>query len=254
MSVRDVIEIDEQLCDGCGLCVPSCAEGAIAIVDGKAKLISDVYCDGLGACLGECPQGAISIVQREAEEFDELAVERHLAGQRPDASPPAGATELPLAGAQAAAPACPGARVQRWSDEVPTATETRPTPSRLRQWPIQLHLVPPTAPFFQDADVLLAADCVAYSVGGFHEQFLNGHGLAIACPKLDSHQEIYLQKLVSMIDDAGIRSLEVLVMEVPCCSGLVRLVEQARAQARRDVPARFKVVGVQGEVLGERSL
>jgi Pyruvate/2-oxoacid:ferredoxin oxidoreductase delta subunit len=254
VAVRDVIEIDEELCDGCGECVTACAEGAIALVEGKAKLISDVYCDGLGACLGDCPQGAISIVQRAAEDFDEEAVKRHLADQERQGSASGIAASLPVAGGPGPAPSCPGARTRSWAPSEASEPSGDHVGSQLRQWPIQLHLVPPTAPFFQDADIVLAADCVAYAVGGFHGRFLNGHGLAIACPKLDSHQEIYVQKLASMIDDAGIRSLEVMVMEVPCCSGLVQLVQQARAVAQRDVPARYRVIGVQGEVVGEQEL
>lgn len=254
MAVREVIEIDEDLCDGCGDCVTACAEGAIAIVDGKARLISDVYCDGFGACLGECPQGAISIIRRDAEAFDQEAVDRHL--ERKEAPvPPVRAAALPMAGGLHAAASCPGAQARAW--DAPPASSRAPVsqgPSRLRQWPIQLHLVPPTAPFFEDAEVLLAADCVAYAVGGFHASFLDGNGLAIACPKLDSHQEIYLQKLISMIDDAKIRSLDVMVMEVPCCSGLVRLAQQATAQAQRSVPVRCRVVGVRGEIIAESTL
>jgi ferredoxin len=256
MPVREVIEIDEELCDGCGDCITACAEGALALIDGKAKLISDVYCDGFGACLGECPQGAISIIHREAEEFDQTAVDRHLSSQGgiplPSHKP---ASDLPMAGHQGQGSSCPGAQSRTWK----TAGETTPsvpssTESRLRQWPIQLHLIPPTAPFFKDADVLLAADCVAYAVGGFHSNYLNGHQLAIACPKLDSHQEIYVEKLATMIDEAEMQSLEVMVMEVPCCSGLVRLVQQAAAQAKREIPVRYRVIGVQGDMLADQTL
>jgi Fe-S-cluster-containing hydrogenase component 2 len=254
MPVREVIEIDEDLCDGCGDCVTACAEGALAIVDGKARLISDVYCDGFGACLGDCPQGAISIIKRDAVDFDEKAVERHLASQREGGATPTADHSLPMAGQQVDAPTCPGSRSRSWDPAAVDETESTPQSSQLRQWPIQLHLVPPEAPFFRDSDVLLAADCVAFAVGGFHRRYLNGHSLAIACPKLDSHQEVYVQKLTSMIDDAGIRSLEVMVMEVPCCSGLVRLVQQATAQASRSIPVRVRVVGVQGGILGEQEL
>lgn len=254
MAVRDVVEIDEALCDGCGDCVPSCAEGAIQIIDGKAKLVGDVYCDGLGACLGHCPQGAITIIRREAAAFDQQAVDRHLAGggrtgigARP--------TSLPVAGfAGQSGPSCPGSRTIAWQAEA-AASEPGPSPaSRLRQWPIQLHLIPPTAPFLVDAEVLLAADCVAYAVGGFHQDHLAGRALAIACPKLDSHQEIYLDKIAAMIDHGGIRELAVMVMEVPCCSGLVELARQAVARASRRIPVSVKVVGVRGEVIAARTL
>jgi Pyruvate/2-oxoacid:ferredoxin oxidoreductase delta subunit len=252
MAVRDVVHIDEDLCDGCGDCVPSCAEGAIQIVDGKARLVGDVYCDGLGACLGHCPQGAITVVRREAEDFDEEAVKQRLA-EVSGAAQPAPAAGLPIAGHQAAT-GCPGSRTLAWRGD---AVESDPGPdigSRLRQWPIQLHLVPPTAPFFTDAQVLLAADCVAYAVGGFHRRYLDGKALAIACPKLDSHQEIYIDKLAAMIEHGGIRGLEVVVMEVPCCSGLVRLVQEAVARSSRRVPVTVSVVGVRGVPIATRAL
>jgi len=252
MPVRDVVEIDEELCDGCGDCVTACAEGAIKIIDGKARLISDSYCDGLGACLGHCPQGAITVIRRDADDFDEEAVQVHLETLDPQAPP--GLAALPLMQEQAAGPSCPGARSQSWAPAGASSPADSAAPSQLRQWPIQLHLVPPTAPFFRDADVLLAADCVAFAVGSFHTQHLNGHALAIACPKLDSHQEIYIEKLTSMIDDAGIRSLDVMVMEVPCCSGLLRLVQELKARAQRDLPLRCVVVGVRGDILAEREM
>jgi ferredoxin len=247
MAVRDIVEIDQERCDGCGECVSACAEGAIALVDGKARLVSETYCDGLGACLGECPQGAIRVVKRESQGFDEAAVARHLEAQRASRVP---LTQLPVAPAAAHAHAgCPGAQARAFAAPVANpVTDERGEPSQLRHWPVQLHLVPPTAPFFAGADVLLAADCVAYAVGGFHGRFLAGRSLAIACPKLDSHQEVYVDKLRAMVDEGGIRSLTVMVMEVPCCSGLVRLVQQALAGARRAVPASCLVVSVRGEV------
>lgn len=248
MPFRDVIEIDRELCDGCGDCVSSCAEGAIAIIDGKATLVSDRYCDGLGACLGHCPQGAITVVRREAEPFDEVAVARHL-GARATAVRP----NLAVVGQPPTPGACPGSRPQFMRPSGGPQSEVGEGPaSELRHWPVQLHLVPPTAPFFAAADVLLAADCVAFAVGDFHRRFLAGRSLAIACPKLDSHQDIYLDKLVSMIDEAGIRSLQVLVMEVPCCGGLLRIAEEAAARARRKVPVECVVVSTAGQVLIQR--
>ncbi len=254
MGVREVIEIDEKLCDGCGDCVTACAEGAIAIIDGKARLISDVYCDGLGACLGHCPQGALKVIQREAEEFDEQAVEERLLQLRENSGT---APAPPLLSVVSPQPmmgggGCPGSRAQMHQPVAPDPSIACAGPSsQLRHWPVQLHLVPPTAPFFQNQDVLLAADCVAFAVGDFHQRFLAGSSLAIACPKLDSNQEIYLQKLVAMIDEAEIRSLKVMVMEVPCCGGLVRLVEEALRRAQRDLPVECLVVGTQGHILGE---
>ncbi len=242
MTVRDIVRIDESKCDGCGVCVTACAEGAIALVDGKARLVSESYCDGLGACIGECPQGAITVERAEAAPFDEAAVARHLGGAAQPA-PPALSTP-PHAFAS-----CPGSRVMT----LPRAEGVgrgagEAAPSALRQWPVQLHLVPASAPYFRGADVLLAADCVAYAAGDFHRRWLAGRALAIACPKLDSHQEVYLEKLTSLIDDAGIASLTVRVMEVPCCGGLVRLAQAALARAARQVPLQVAVVAVGGDV------
>ena len=257
MATRQIIELDEDLCDGCGDCVSACAEGAIQLIDGKAKLVSDSYCDGLGACIGDCHVGAIKIIEREAAGFDEEAVAVHLsktknAAQAAPAGRPLNVMNPVHSGGGGG---CPGSRAQTLQPvpvvgkgEIPVAA------SQLRHWPIQLHLVPPTAPFFQDADVLLAADCVPFAVADFHQRFLADHALAIACPKLDHNQEIYLEKLVAMIDSAQIRSLHVVVMEVPCCSGLVRLVEEARKRSSREVPIRCTVIGIDGGVRRELDL
>jgi len=308
-----VVRIDEELCDGCGLCVPSCAEGAIAIVDGKARLVSEVYCDGLGACLGHCPQGAIAVEQREAEPFDDAAVEAYLArishrlakrsaggagdggvfdptgaesgsaarrapgGEKTSpalvhrALQPRGGEECGLAGSvklagagpsmpvlgltAPAAGGCPGTRpltLPHVAAHIPEPGEG--APSALRHWPVQLHLVPPTAPFYRDADLLLAADCSAFAVGDFHGRFLAGRSLAIACPKLDVRQEVYLDKLIEMIDGARIRSLRVVVMEVACCTGLVGLAQRAVAAAARAVPVTAVTVSAAGAVIDERVL
>jgi NAD-dependent dihydropyrimidine dehydrogenase PreA subunit len=244
-----MIHIDEELCDGCGECVPSCEEGAIQIVDGKAKLVSETYCDGLGACLGYCPQGALTLEEVEAADFDPEAVERHLAQLKgkPSPSAPPKPSGLPLhAAAPAAGGGCPGSRAMTFQASEAAGDTTGTRPSELRQWPIQLHLVPPTAPWFQDAEVLLAADCVPFAVGDFHRDFLQGRALAVACPKLDHDQEVYLEKLVAMIDQARIRQLTVAIMEVPCCGGLLQLARMAVDRASRKVPIRIVVVGVQG--------
>ena len=237
MPLREIIRIDGERCDGCGLCVPACAEGAIAVVDGKARLVSESLCDGLGACLGHCPQGAITI-ERVDVERDELAVAR-----RPGRTPAAGSTFA----------ACPGSREASFDAPAPRDGD-RSSPSTLRQWPVQLHLVSPAALHFAGADVLLAADCVAYAVGDFHRDHLAGRSLAIACPKLDAHQEIYLEKLIALIDDAGIASLTVMVMEVPCCAGLVRLAQAAVARAARRASIRCLVVGVRGDILTDTAV
>jgi len=253
MAIRDIVHIDEELCDGCGDCVPSCAEGAIKIIDGKAKLIADNLCDGLGACLGECPQDAIKVSKREADEFDEEAVEKHLADQPPAAPAPFPTTDAP-APLAAMGGGCPGSRARSFGPPAaaPTPTEGGPAQaSALRQWPVQLHLLSPAAPFLPGTDLLLAADCAPFAVADFHGRLLAGKTLAIACPKLDSNQEIYLQKLIAMIDQTGINTLTVAIMEVPCCGGLLRLALEAVARAERKVPVKRVVIGTQGDVLSE---
>ena len=257
MAVRELIRIDEALCDGCGECVPACAEGAIAIIDGKARLVSDVYCDGMGACLGHCPQGAITIEKVDARPFDEEAVaKRKLSAhsRQPTVPPPIPDGPRP-ADPQAHGAGCPGSRMQQFGQraQVPEAATVpeSPQPSALRHWPVQLHLVSPAAPYFRGADVLLAADCVAFAVGDFHRTHLAGRSLAIACPKLDEGQEEYTEKIKAWIDDAKINTLTVLIMQVPCCRGLLSLAQEAAAQATRKVPIKYAVVGLQGEVLEE---
>jgi NAD-dependent dihydropyrimidine dehydrogenase PreA subunit len=248
MAVREIVRIDEDKCTGCGDCVPSCAEGALQIVDGKAKLIAENLCDGLGACLGHCPEDAIIVERREADEFDEEAVEEHLQHQRADKPRPQPAPMAPISGG------CPGSRVMQTAPRPDGDTARAPAASQLTQWPVQLHLVPPTAPFFQGADVVLAADCVAFAMGDFHDRLLKGRALAVACPKLDQGQEMYLEKLTAMIDDARINTLTVAIMQVPCCGGLVRLAMMAAGDAERHVPIKMVRVGLQGEVLDEEWL
>jgi len=253
MAIRQIIDIDEELCDGCGQCVSACHEGAIQLIDGTAKLISDMYCDGLGACIGDCPQGAITIVERDAAAFDEEAVAARLG--RPDkrpAPPPALHLLHPPVGGGGG---CPGARARIFEPAPPTGSaRDEGQPSQLGHWPIQLHLVPPTAAFFRGAELLLAADCVPFAVADFHRRFLTGHALAIACPKLDHGQEAYLDKLVTMIDEARVASIHVVVMEVPCCAGLVRLVERAVGRASRVVSVRVTVIGTDGTIRRESEL
>jgi len=257
MPVREIIEIDEELCNGCGVCVSACAEGAIQLIDGKARLVKDEYCDGLGACLGDCPTGAIRIIHRDAPDFNEAAVVTHLSniGRAPDAhqarhahpgTPPASqphhAPHVPSG--------CPGSMMRQFAPAAATTTAAPATgaPSALQQWPVQLHLVPPTAPYYRDADVLLSADCAAFACGDFHARFLADHALAIACPKLDDPSG-YVDKLAAMITDGGIRSLTILMMQVPCCRGLQRFVELAMQTAGRRVPIRTVVISLEGEIL-----
>ena len=254
MAVRKVVKIDEDKCTGCGECVPACAEGAIQIIDGVAKLVGDNLCDGLGACLGDCPEDAITIEEREADEFDESAVEVHLAGVGKKAAEEASPAHSHDDGAGCG---CMGSQMIQFDKPagagavVGSDPASVPMPSELRQWPVQLHLIPPGAPYFKKADLLLAADCVAFSVGNFHQDFLKGNSLVIACPKLDQGQEIYLQKLVALIDEAQINTMTVLVMEVPCCTGLVRLAQEAVARATRKVPVKKTVIGIRGDVLAD---
>jgi len=259
MAMREMVKIDEEKCDGCGLCVPSCAEGAIQIIDGKARLVADNLCDGLGACLGDCPQGAITIVQREAAEFDEVAVESHLKqiGRDSETHQPKSPVQTTGGGCPSAqvksfaAPAqgggCPSARLMNFTaDQGVVTSDAGQRPSELRQWPVQMHLVPSTAPFLQDAEVLLAADCVPFAYADFHKDMLKGKALLIGCPKLDDGQA-YLEKLTQMLVHGSIRKLSVAVMEVPCCSGLVAIARQAVAASGKSIPLEIVTVGIKGD-------
>ena len=277
---RKIIEIDESKCNGCGLCIPGCPEGALKVIDGKARLISDLFCDGLGACIGHCPEGAITIEEREASPYDErqviagiarqgkAVIQEHLKHLREHKQTTylqqaldylreqgiAVGREIGNGRHLSAHPGgCPGSQTVSFGPRTgaPTPRETGPRPSELTHWPIQLHLISPHAPHFRGSDLLLAADCVAFAMGGFHENHLSGKTLAIACPKLDQGQEVYLQKLISLIDEAEVKSLTVLIMQVPCCSGLLHLARRAAEQAVRKVPIRYLVVGLRGETLQE---
>jgi len=243
---RKIINIDESLCDGCGLCVPSCHEQAIQIVETpngpKARLVKEMFCDGLGACLGHCPTGALTIEEREAEMFDETATQAHVEQAKAPVNRPASA--MPHGG-------CPSARMFQWDE--PQQAQTQPAVairSELRQWPVQLHLVPPTAPYFKNADLVIAADCVPFAYANFHQEFLKGDGkaLAIGCPKLDD-TGAYLQKLTQIVALNHPKSITIVNMEVPCCFGLVRLVQQAIQQAGVDVPVNVTTISIRGEKL-----
>ncbi len=245
--IRKVVHIDQDKCNGCGLCVPSCAEGAIEIVDGKARLAADRYCDGLGACLGECPRGAITVIEREAEAFDEEAVKARL-------SQP-GRFERILAEAKAQAcgatgGGCPGSRAMTFAPPAPSsrggAAGAEARPSRLAQWPVQLHLLNPAAAYFKQCDLLLAADCVAFAMPDFHERFLDGKTVAVACPKLDDTQP-YVGKLAEILAANDVRSLTVAIMEVPCCGGLERIAREALRISGRAIPFQTRIVSLRGE-------
>ena len=235
--LRDIVVIDEDKCDGCGACVPSCAEGALQIIDGKARLVGEVYCDGLGACLGECPRGAIRVEKREARQFDEEAAREHvktLSGSREHRAAEA-ARPCPSS-APLEACACPT------SAEVESAGRTG-----LQNWPIQLGLVSPSAAFLQDAHLLMAADCTGYSYGGFRD-LAAGRAVLVACPKLDDAQA-HLAKLTAILTQSSVKRITVLRMEVPCCSGLVRLVSEAVRRSGRDIPVDVAVVGINGQLM-----
>jgi len=246
---RKIIRIDETRCNGCGRCVQACAEGAIALMDGKARLVSDSYCDGLGACIGDCPAGAITIEEREAADFDPEAVERRLAsrGGTPFTRHGHGPTPADFA--------CPGSAAR--SISVQPAPPRPPGPagetiaSRLGNWPVQLHLVPLSAPYLREARLLISADCVPFALPGFHSQLLEGRVLLVGCPKLDD-TDAYLDKLAAIFETHAIRSVDVAYMEVPCCHGLVQVVREAVAASGRDIPLSLIQVSIQG-VLRERA-
>lgn len=245
MRKRKIVQIDEAKCDGCGLCVPSCQEGAIRIVAGKARLVSDTYCDGLGACLGHCPRGAVSIVEREAAPFDEAAVARH--AHAVPASLPVVTAAGGCPGTAARQLRTPGRTAAIRAEMGDTASQAEP-PSRLANWPLQLHLVPPQAPYLRGADLLLVADCVPLAYAGFHGRFLDGRPVAIGCPKLDDTQA-YVQKLAQILRVAALRRLTILRMEVPCCSGLVHIARAAMETAGTQVPLDEVTISIQGQIL-----
>lgn len=236
---RKIIEIDEELCNGCGQCVPSCAEGALKVVNGKAKLVSEVYCDGLGACLGECPTGALRIVEREADDFDEEAVEKHL-------------TSTPLACG------CPSTQIQSFVPSSSCTEANRPVSqegavSNLSHWPVQIRLVPASAPFLKGADLLVAADCTPVAYPDFHRDFLEGRVVMVGCPKFDDVQG-YIQKFNDIFRTADINSVTVLVMEVPCCEGLPMIVKKGMELAGKKIPVEKIVISSKGDILSRDSV
>ena len=318
---REIIKIDEEKCNGCGLCIPNCHEGALQIIDGKARLISDLMCDGLGACIGHCPEGAMEIEVREAAPYNEVQVMeemvkkgrnvvtahmKHLkdhgefvflkqavgylmensknAGfpvkeviqevhsympeknghgpqtgnnhNQPASTIAEGSYAAGMKPAFSQGGGCPGSRSMSFAPvaESNSSGFNDGSGSQLKQWPVQMHLINPQAAHFEGSDLLMAADCVAYSVGNFHNSFLKGKTLAIACPKLDSNREVYLDKLVRLINDARINTLTVMKMEVPCCSGIEQIAMKAAGSATRKVPVKSVTISVQGTVLSEEWL
>ena len=290
--IREIVKIDENKCNGCGLCVPNCHEGALQIIDGKARLISELMCDGLGACLGHCPEGAIEIEKREAEEYDEATVIQQMIPKGKNTliahlkhlkehgehvflrqaveylRSHEGEINLDIfeitrevhshqkanehaetgcgGGCPGSAPVSFAPQNFRMAPEVIGAVQ-----SELQQWPVQMHLINPAASYFYGQDMVLAADCAAFSHGDFHRTFLRGKKLVIACPKLDSGKEIYVEKIRRLIDESKINTLTIIMMEVPCCGGLSQLAKIAQSQASRKIPVKEVIISIRGKVLSE---
>ena len=268
---RQIIRIDEEKCDGCGLCCSGCPEGALQLIDGKARLVSEITCDGLGACIGTCPRGAIAVETREAAPYDERATLEHILPQGMNTlrahlkhlHEHGQTTYLKQALAvleekgvevpsfrEPKACGCPGS-APRTIPRGEAAPRREGLESRLTQWPVQLHLISPLNPAFEGADLLLAADCCTVALADFNQGWLAGKKLALACPKLDQGQDVYLDKLVALVDEAKVNTLTVMIMEVPCCGGLLRLAQAALARASRKVPLKVVVVGIAGGIVKE---
>lgn len=269
--LRNIIVIDEEKCDGCGDCVTSCVEGALQLIDGKAKLISELYCDGLGACIGNCPQNAITVIEKECEAYNEektlenilpqgkKVVLAHLGHLYKHGQMNYFETALRVLAAKGIAVDI--SEIVRPKQTVSTPAEKSQPPemaeccssetaaSELQNWPIQLHLVNPRNDSFTGKDLLITADCVPFALKNFHEVFLRDKPVVIACPKLDSNKDAYFQKLMVMFRETGVRSVTVVVMEVPCCSGLVHLVKKALESSDTEIPFTYKVVGIEGTIL-----
>ena len=287
--VREIVKIDEELCNGCGDCVPNCHEGALQIIDGKARLISELMCDGLDACIGRCPMGAITVEKREADEYDEEVVIAQMAGKGKNTVfahlkhlqehnetkylnqalnyIKAHRDELPftikevhelLHGGKkqpaqtGAAFGCLGsAPVSFNSSGIKMAPANYEVPTALTQWPVQMHLINPRASYYKEADLLVAADCAGFAYGNFHNDFIKGKKVVIACPKLDQGKEGYVEKLTRLIDEAKVNAITIVIMEVPCCGGLSQIVQMAVEQASRKVPVKEVIIGIKGEILQE---
>ncbi|MDY0099542.1 MAG: 4Fe-4S binding protein [Bacteroidales bacterium] len=292
--VRDILKIDEELCTGCGLCVPNCHEGALQLIDGKARLVSELMCDGLGACIGYCPEGAISVERRETEPYNETRVMeimiskgkntisahlKHLKEHGETGYLEEGVDYLKkhrdklefnldkilteinenmkypdqpanrYNGNEQNHKGCPGTNERVIAKPEYSSRGYGDTVSELRQWPVQMHLINPEASYYKGSDLLLAADCTAYCTGEFHSRHLRGKSLAIACPKLDQNTSVYVEKIKALIDIAEINTVTVLLMEVPCCGGLLKMVNAAALAASRKVPVKKVILGISGEIL-----
>ncbi len=291
--IREIVHINEELCDGCGLCIPGCHEGALQIIDGKARLISELRCDGLGACIGFCPQGAITIEKREAEPYDEIKTlqfmilqgkntvfahlkhlqEHNETGYLRQALEYIKSNEAKMPFAvkdvhellfgrkesnsvhKPVMTACPGAAsVSFGTGGFTMATSAHENQSALTHWPVQLHLINPATSHFNEADLLIAADCTAFTHGDFHRKFMAGKKMVIACPKLDKGLDIYLNKIIQLIDEAKVNTITLAIMEVPCCSGLLKLVQTALEFAEREVPVKLIVIDIRGSIVTEKQL
>lgn len=266
MAIRKIVKIDESKCDGCGQCIPNCAEGALQIIDGKAKLIGDVLCDGLGACLGHCPQDAIKIIEREADEFDEEEVEKRMVN---DNGNEATGAKKPAHGQHGhgydhahghhghhghGGGGCPGSRMMQFSkpsDESESVESNNKVTSKLRQWPVQLSLVSPQAPYFKSADLLITADCVPFAYANYHNDFLKGKAVVVGCPKLDD-LDPYIEKLTELIKINDLESITVLRMEVPCCGGMAHAAKTARDNSGVEIPIKVVTIGIDGEQKGKQ--
>jgi ferredoxin len=277
---RNIIKIDEDKCNGCGLCIPNCPEGALQIIDGKARLVSDLFCDGLGACLGHCPLGAITVEEREAEPYDERSVMENVVKQGPNVIKAhldhlkdhgemdfyrEAVAYLEEKGIQTpsekkdnpphlhASGGCPGAaamKIERTVDTGSAATISHGLPpSQLRNWPVQLQLLNPNAPYLKGADLLVAADCVPFAFAGFHQRFLKDKVVVTYCPKLDQTIDQYVQKLAAIFSRQDIGSVSVVHMEVPCCSGTVHIVQKALELAQKVIPVKQYTISINGEII-----
>ncbi len=226
LVIRNIVKIDEAACDGCGQCVPNCAEGALQVIDGKVRLVKDEYCDGLGACLGHCPRGAITIIQREADPFDDEAVHRYPARKKAQEG------------------GCPSSEIQRLEH---SSSDPIRTVSALGNWPVQLNLVPLEASFFDNAKLLMVADCVPFAYPNLHGSLLQGRTVLVGCPKFDDAHR-YAEKLGEILKRNNIKSIDIAHMEVPCCSALNWIVKRGLEASGRDIPVRRHVITIKGEI------
>jgi len=271
MGKRKIIEIDEEKCIGCGDCIPGCPEGALQVIDGKARLVSDIFCDGLGACIGDCPEDAMKVVEREAEPYDERKVMANILKQGENVVKAhlehlkdhgeegylkealkfleEEGVEIPLEEEATALPCgCSGAKVMDLRDKKGDIDAPKTElESELRQWPVQLHLVPPAAPYFSDVDLLVTADCVPFAYANYHQELLKGRAVAVGCPKLDDI-DAHKEKLKSIIEGNDLKSITVAIVEVPCCSGLLSATEEALRESGRDIPLKHVVIGIDGTI------